>query len=245
MKKIALIILMLSMITVRAEHVQWDKTPIQVALPVGEERMIHFEHPLSFSYDEGLLGDALQVASVAGTLYLKASDHFDLARTEVKLLDGTIVLLDLEAKHAAPSTPLSILMPSEDDALLDVSEHRTVGMVALTRHAIQHLYAPKRLLTSNSAIMRTPMQTTRLVAIYPFDDVKAMPLASFKDAQHYVTAVLLRNQSNKPVDLTAEDFRGDFKAMAFYPSTNLAPQGELLDTTTVFIVTSTPFAMSL
>lgn len=244
-KGLCLLLLWVTSSAFAQEHVIWDKTPILIDLPLGAERIISFEESVSFSYDQGRLQDKLQVGNTAGTLYLKAFDDFDTSRVEVKLQSGKIILLDLQTSENAPTSKLSILTPKPRDTMVDAKAHRAVGYVALTRYAIQQLYAPKRVLQTNKAIKRVPMQTTRLVALYPLEDVKAMPLASFKDASHYVTAVMLRNQSGKSIKLHPKDLRGDFKAVAFYPEQRLKPKGDALDSVTVFIVTEKPFAMSL
>ncbi len=251
MKRTIIALLLMLNLSVQAtpsqsEHILWDKTPIVLELPINQERLIHFPQTLTFSYDAGKLNEeTLQVTNVSGTLYLKALKEFEVTRAQVTLHDGTVILLDLKAQAVAPTNSLHVLLPSPNEVIANKPEHRVVGYVALMRYAIQQLYAPSRVLSRPDGIQRIPMQTARLVALHPHPDVKAMPLATYKDANHYVTSVLFRNLTDDTILLYPKALRGDFKAVVFYPSQTLKPKGNPQDSTTVFLITDKPFAMSI
>ena len=73
----------------------------------------------------------------------------------------------------------------------------------------------------------------------------ALPLASWRGSDLFVTAVLLRNLLSQTISLDPHSLCGTWKAASFFPVAELAPRGNIKDTTTVFLVSKRPFADSL
>jgi integrating conjugative element protein (TIGR03749 family) len=233
------------------EHVIWNQTPIDVVLPVGIERLVSFSSQVQFGYDKKLLpDDTLQVQNNNGVLYLQAKKEFSKQRVEVKINDsGKIILLNLSAKIGADKTPLEVVLAVAPVTVADITNHdhtdKAVSAVTLTRFAVQQLYAPKRLLTQPPNIFRTPMHTQKTVPLMSDGSVLAMPLASWRSGDLYVTAVLLRNQLKQILDLDPRKLNGHWQAATFYPNTVIEKAGTSFDSTTVFLVSKRPFAESL
>lgn len=243
------------------EHVVWQQAPIDVTLPVGRERMVSFPSAVAFGYDKSTLPDtALGVQNNNGTLYLSAKKAFPVERVQVKLNDtGQIILLNLSAEKEASDTPLDIVLATppnlsttntpipptttatQNTGLTD----DTVSYLSLTRFAVQQLYAPKRLLVQPPDIFRTPMHTTKTVTLLLDGSVIAMPLASWRGGDLFVTTVLMRNQLKQPLTLDPRNLCGNWRAASFFPETVLAPSGQMQDSTTLFLVSNRPFADSL
>ena len=250
---------LLAVSTPPAEHIVWQQTPIDVVLPVGQERLVSFPGTVQFGYDKNQLSDSvLRVQNNGGTLYLLAKAAFTPQRVEVKLVDsGKNILFNLSAQKEASNVPLAIVLPetvTADSAVTatmdntDITANKTEGTInylTLTRFAAQQLYAPKRLLIQPPNIYRTPMHTAKTVALLRDGSAIAMPLASWRADDLFVTAVLLRNQTKQPLSLDPRILCGTWQAATFFPKTILTPAGTKTDTTTVFLISRQPFNEAL
>lgn len=231
------------------EHIVWQRAPIQITLPVGKERFVSFPTEVQFGYNTNLLPpSALRVENDNQTLYLYAKKPFETQRTEAKLADGEIVLLDINAKQQANDNPIDIVLPraaktGSSSISQDVSQS-SVNYVTLTRYAVQQLYAPQRLLKQSMNITRFPMETAHVVPLFYDGSASAMPLASWHGGSYYVTALLIKNLLNQPLRLDPRLLCGQWKTASFYPKTTLAPHGTPInqDTSTLFLVSSEPFS---
>jgi integrating conjugative element protein (TIGR03749 family) len=230
------------------QHIVWKREPIQVTLPVGVERFISFPSTVQFGYNTNLLPPAaLRVENDNQTLYLLAKKPFKTKRTRAKLASGEIILLDINAKKHANDNPLDIVLPKTKNAHTSIQSQAStvsVNYVTLTRYAIQHIYAPKRLLKQSMRITRFPMETAHVVPLFYDGSSSAMPLASWRAGNLYVTALLVKNLLNQPLRLDPRLLCGHWVAASFYPQTTLAPRGTPInrDTSTLFVVSSQPFA---
>lgn len=123
------------------------------------------------------------------------------------------------------------------------SPHITV--ITLTRFAVQQLYAPKRLLVTPPGIYRIPMHAHKSVDLVRDGSLIAMPLASWQGGDHYITAVLLRNQLPNRLTVSPHQLCGHWQTATIFPQATLDPRGEVTDSTTVFLVSNRPFMESL
>ena len=93
------------------------------------------------------------------------------------------------------------------------------------------------------------MATTHVVPLFYDGSISAMPLASWRDNDSYITALLIKNLLNQRLRLDPRLLCGDWKAATFFPQSTLAPKGVSInqDTSTLFVVSDRPFseAMSL
>lgn len=247
--------------TIEHEHVIWQQKPIDIILPVGKERMIGFPGTVDFGYDKTVLSDdKLSVQNNNGTLYLVAKTEFSAQRVQVRCRDsGQIILLNLSAQKNMSNIPLDIVISDEnkaDDNVTNSSDaesidntseikHINITAVTLTRFAAQQLYAPKRLLVQPSSIYRVPMHTAKTVPLVLDGSVIAMPLASWRGGDLFVTAILLRNQLKQELTLDPRNLCGNWKTASFFPSSVLTTAGTESDSTTVFLVSNRPFAESM
>ena len=250
MKKILLLMLLgVSCVTFAQtpQHIVWDKTPINVILPVGIERMVSFPTSIKFGYDTSEIpAGALRVQNAGGTLYLLAKQPFNATRVHVMLKDGKIILLNLSAQKNADTVPLDIVLQTIGDMNVSNSNVSTsFDAVTLTRFAFQQLYAPERLLNDPQGIARVTMHIPEIVGIVEPSKIIAMPLISWRGGDNYVTAILLRNETPNAITLNEKALCGDFVSSSFYPTKTLAPQSTLGDSTTLVVVTESPIATAL
>lgn len=250
-----------------SEHLIWNQTPIAVKLPVGIERIVHFSEAVQVGYDKTHLTDEkIRLQNNGGTLYLLAKQIFSVERIQVKLQNGKIILLDISAEKGASRTPLDIIigedqlahssmvasfekLPVVADQNLDEDNANTIQRIsitpiALTRFAAQQLYAPQRLLTQSKRIYRIPMHTKKTISLILDGSVMAMPLASWRGGDQFVTAVLIRNNLPQSLTLHPQDLCGHWQTVTFFPQHQLAPRGDMKDSTTVFLVSNRPFSDS-
>ena len=235
------------------EHIIWRRTPIKITLPVGKERFVSFPSEVTFGYNSHRLSPAmLRVENDNQTLYLLAKKPFSVQRTEARLANGEIVLLDINAKKSALDNPIDIILPKKvNNNIATINNQNisqsSVNYVSLTRYAIQQLYAPQRLLKQSISIRRFPMETEHVVPLFYDGSGSAMPLASWRGGNLYVTALLIKNLLNQSLRLDPRLLCGDWKAASFYPQTLLAPRGTPInrDTATLFVVSKEPFSQAI
>ena len=237
------------------EHVLWEKVPISIQLPIGEERMIRFPAPISIVDSE--LDEDMGIMKLEDALYLNANKSFKGKRLVVQLMpEGEAIVLKFSANESYRSVvPVEVLLPNADEDAKDSLSQRSqsaithqasspVNPVSLTRFAIQSLYAPARLLVMLDGVTRTPMQTKKYVPLVYGASVSAHPLISWTADGLYVTAVELKNDLNKKIILDPRSLQGSWETATFYPTNTLNPRN-FHETTTVFLVSSRPFGEAL
>ena len=250
MKRIKLILLILSFALTQAchalqsEHFIWEKVPLTVELPVNQERLVQF--PQDVKIIDQQLGSNLDVLKVKGSLYLKAKDSFTDARLIVQLLpEGEVVILNIKANEkAVNTTPIEILIDDPKVAHQVGSSPYEYNAIQLTRFAIQALYSPERVRDIPEGIYRSPMQTNKTIPLFYGASIEAHPLASWRGGSLYVTAVDLKNLLNQPVNLQFTKLMGHWQTASFYPKSELPPRNQH-ESTTVILVSDQPFVTAL
>ncbi len=228
------------------QRIQWQKTPIAIALTVGEERMVHFRAPVSVGIP-ATLESVLRTQTVNGTVYWMAKAAFGSSRVMVREIEGgQTYLFDLSAATNGEYSEAIVVFVDEtteaESRLGETGEGTRHGYVSLTRYAAQQLYAPMRLLSSMPGIVRVPVQQ-RKFALVPGNHVVATPLATWRAGHLYVTAVKLSNRASEAQILDPRSLRGAWLSAAFQHS-RLLPAGSDADTTAVYQVSAQPFAAS-
>jgi integrating conjugative element protein (TIGR03749 family) len=236
------------------ERVVWRKTPIDILLVVGEERLVHFPASVSIGIPQSLT-PLLRSQSINGTLYLLAHQPFEATRVMVRSEnDGPLYVLDISASPGDPESPLlpdvQVLLdtPQATDGLAlsepnDGNRPSQWGYVALTRYAAQQLYAPTRLIPNQSGVVAMPV-SEQPVGLVHGGKVQAVPVAAWKAGLQYVTAVKLTNLTRQAVVLDPRELRGAWLAATFQHN-RLLPAGSEADTTAVYLVSDRPFAVAL
>jgi integrating conjugative element protein (TIGR03749 family) len=176
---------------VNTETRLWDKTPINIILPVAQEKLVHFPGRIVFNSPQpnsALTQDKLSVLNNQGTLYLTAHKAFEPIRVTVTLVSsGEVLLLDLSANndtnshntHSATNTAMNILLAKSVQSHNDIDNHGNtpntqskvnhtstnykpiLDYAALTRYVLQQRYAPVRLRKVNPEIITIPLRSAR------------------------------------------------------------------------------------
>lgn len=217
----------------------WQRLPLDVPLAVGQERVVFLDQPVRVGLPAALSGK-LRVQSANGALYLLASAPFASSRLHLQLPDtGELILLDLSATADSPALePLRIVQASATTATEPAATAAPTPIpVALVRHAAQHLYAPLRTVEPLPGVRPVrPNLPPALKHLLPSDPVDARPLAAWRLADHWVTAVLLRNRSDQPVTLDPRRLNAHLHAASFQHE-YLGARGTPEDTSVAYLVT--------
>lgn len=240
--------------TLPPERLVWRKVPLQIQLRVGEERLIHFPQSISIGVPQSL-SSRLRSQSINGTLYLLARAPFENTRVMVRSEEGgPLYILDIAAipdHPEAPEQPAIHVVPEDSSRLGDHKTQATDqvvfpsqwGYVALTRFAAQQLYAPARLISDRAGIVPVPVDQHPVNLVHG-GQVEAVPISAWRTGRYFVTAVKLINQSPKAVVLDPRELRGRWLAATFQHN-RLLPAGDEADTTTLYLISRRPFAVSL
>lgn len=255
----------LALVTVTAtadtpERVLWDKRPINVQLQIGHERLIHFPDEVRFWLPDSIKHKVSALAA-NGVLYIKAFEHFPGTRIRVQgLSHHQVYLLDVTSSDRKTVNDELIVMTQEsvrnrskENSPLTTTED---WRIRLTRYAAQQLYAPERLLDGDSEIKRVLLELSTPVALIRGGLVEAVPIASWQGHSLTVTAVKLRNISQRSLQLQFDDsisrqvldlvrdIRGDWLT-ATVQHDHLGPAGNENDTTTLYLISDQSFMESL
>ena len=236
------------------ERIVWRKVPITIALPAGEERLLHFPEAVKVGLPPTLQGQ-LRIQSIEGTLYARADSAFESTRVLVQGLDsGQMYVLDLSAVSSGGSTAaITIHRPDEAGPVLPTQTPTDsidparwaspYGYATLTRFAAQQLYAPARLMAALPGVVRVPVRRDP-VPLLRGGTVQAEPLVAWRSGTHYLTAVQLINTGDGPVVLDPRQLRGQWLTATFQHN-RLHGAGSEADRTVVYLIADRPFAEAL
>lgn len=229
----------------------WNKTPIALALVVGEERLVHFPDSVSVGVPDSLAA-SLRSQSIHGTVYLKAHQAFETRRLLVRSEpSGPIYVLDVSARLPSPEQPslpdIQVQLPrpvDRADALSKAThDSPVIGYIGLTRFAAQQLYAPSRLLHAQAGVVSVPVSTKPL-ALVRGGQVQATPIAAWRAGRLRVTAIQLANISQQAVVLDPRHLRGQWLAATFQHN-RLHPAGSDAATTVLYVISERDVALNL
>lgn len=251
MRLIMIAILMLinqSVMAENFEHVVWDKSPINIKLPLEKERMVVFEGPVTLVHNE-LEGFAI-IQKTKDTFYFKALNPFAPKSVVVRdAANGQIIKLNVNADasyiNASPIQIISNDSTQSANNQKNVSSGTPINPVTLTRFAIQALYSPERTLEMPQGVGRVPMNTRKTINLISGASVMTHPLLSFGGDGLTITAVRINNLLSKKQAIEPHMLYGKWGSVAFYPSNGLAPKGHDGDETVVFVTSNKPFNEAL
>lgn len=168
------------------ERILWDKTPIQISLTVGSERMVTFPGTVRLGVPNTLMPH-LRTQSQNGTVYWLASEPFAATRIQIQdTQSGQFYLVDLSATAtASPNARIEIINATAPGLAVALNAHTVPELLRynpdspaapmeaqshsrkntptasdytlLTRYAAQQLYAPARLLKTPLGVHTAPL----------------------------------------------------------------------------------------
>lgn len=240
----------------QSEHVVWTGQPIAFSVPVGQERLINFPGAITFkNLDPSLTADKVAITNNDGTLYIKALQAFAPVRTYVQIKStGEVVYLDLSGSTVSDDTAVSVVTNTQTTPSTPTNPTTSAAptYLSMLQYAVAQVYWPDRLLTTLKTdpsyfnFGRTPMYTTHSVYLFAGTPITAMPEASWRNGNLFVTAVLLLNPNRETVQVNPfQNLIGSWQAASLYPTNYLTPQGTAHDRTMLFLVSNQPFNAAL
>lgn len=277
------------------QAIQWSDMPITLNLPINQQVVIHFNHPLyTNNVKTTLTSDEVNLVNNGGSLYVTAKKAFQPTLYPVNLTGTkTTVMLQFKGIDATTSTdssndnaPLTTLcytivthtqktqkatentgsvnapLMSNANSIAAATELNDLNTgfdgvytqerqiipspISLTRFAIQQLGNP-RLRERVSNIYRTPMQSQKIIDLYPIATIESLPKVQWQSGNLYVTAVLLVNMSKIQEVLDPRLVHGYFLSASFYPTNVLSPLNSKgsSNQTWLIVVSNLPFHQAI
>ena len=93
------------------EVMHWERRPLEIPLPVDEERIVTLDRNVRVGLPPALANpEVLRVQSAGGVLYLKAFEAFETQRVRVQDVEsGDVLLLDLSAREGASGEEILVV----------------------------------------------------------------------------------------------------------------------------------------
>jgi len=255
----ALLVLFLSLLSgsifaddTSVRHVVWDKSPIQIVLPVGVEKRIEFPEPVVDILIPPNIADPISRTQLTpdGRLYWLATKPWEIERIRVETESGYFYLLDVQASdEMGEPNPLIIEHPKEGDteqnAADKIADPAGYDYVDLSQYAAQHMHGPARLVKPLPGVRRVPVER-RVIPLYRGNELETMPVAQWHSPNLplYITALKLVNLTAHPVEITPLKLRGQWLWSApHHPS--VMPRGSLGDESFYYLISDKPFNQAI
>jgi integrating conjugative element protein (TIGR03749 family) len=237
----------------------WKGDPINIYLPIGQEKRIIFENHVSIDLKGSLNTDQIKVLNNDKSIYLTALQSFSKTRIYVTdLTTNKVMLIDLSVNEGAANSTqrivsvdniqveTTVISPSSQNQLEEENQglNSTTSYVDLIRFAWQQTYSPENLKNKLPTYNRVPMKTNRFLSNLVYGDkVIAHPEGTWLIGSKYVTVVFLQNKYQHATSINLKrDLCGNWLAASLYPRSNLKPYGAKKgDSTTLFLVSGKPF----
>jgi integrating conjugative element protein (TIGR03749 family) len=233
------------------ERVVFQTVPVRVVLPVDQERVVSLPGQFALHAPEGF-DTLVRSQIIERTAYLKALAPFGSLRVVAEdLTTGRQIPLDLVSVPSGSISPrpMEVFVPvpmvdavaAGEDAGRSGRDAAPLDMVALTRHAAQALYAPRRLIPSAPSVRQVPVDPAPVEGLYRGWRIETVPIGAWRSGDLYVTAVRFTNTGDQPIDLDLQELRGRWLA-ATAQHMRLLASDPAWRTTTVYLVCDRPFA---
>jgi integrating conjugative element protein (TIGR03749 family) len=217
----------------------WNNEPLTLNIAVGQEVRVIFPTNVDLQVPLAITNQLQSLAPNRQMIYWKALEGFDKSRIVATADDGKdVYIIDLLATDNGiadniviedPSRVLQVA-PVQAEMEWNETEESTTTLtdpaeIVLTRFVAQTLYAPDRLLPSDNNIVM--LSKPKLPANFPLlqsakgESYQLEVLGSWMGYGAYITAVQIKNASNKRIDVNPERVRGNF--------THITPQHLYLD----------------
>lgn len=238
----------------------WDKYPITIVLPVGEEIRVTFPADVTLQLPLEVTEKLESLAPNQRVVYWKANEEFESVRAIATSTDNeTVYLVDLVAQQNAVVESLIIEDPDrfvaqqgQDSESAEFSngtqELLDPPELILTRFASQSLYAPRRLIPVNPDV--NAQAISALPANFPLmrsqagEQYRFSIVGAWSGYGRYVTAVMVINTSPIAIHINPGLVAGNFTHITPQHLT-LGAAGTLEDRTTLYLVSDTPFASAI
>lgn len=238
----------------------WNKLPLTIVLPVGEEIRVTFPTDVTLQLPMSITEQLESLAPNQQVVYWKAKAPFDSIRAIATANDNeSVYLIDLVARAGAISEHLHIEDPDRvvhqqasnaDQSFTSdsIQELLDPPEILLTRFASQSLYAPRRLMPVSSDIYAQPISllppTFPLMRSQSGEQFRYSVVGAWSGYGRYITAVMITNLSPISIQINPGLLTGNFTHVTAQHLT-LGASGSLEDRTTLYLISNTPFASAI
>ncbi len=194
------------------ERILWQKKPIPIAITIGQEKIIHFPDDIRYWVSD-YVKDKANIVAANGVLYITALVPFEKNRIHVQSIsDQRIYLLDILTTDINSQSNEIIITNAErvdntSDIQFDALKSGEDWRIRLSRYAAQQLYAPTRLLPTDTQIKRIDIDNRESIALIRGERFISRPLAAWSGGGYTVVAIELKNR-------LAQSFNLGFKPQA-------------------------------
>ncbi len=232
--------------------------PLKITLGVGEERRLTFpDTKLVWADVKDKLKPKLDVQIVGKNLYFKAKDQFKSTRIIVGEDGGSkVYLLDVMATAKKVGNQRLVVVVGEDrfavadkdkkvipESVIATLKRRSTpgtGFKTLLQYAAREVYAPERLRSKTVGMHREFINKRPTYHLYRGNEIHTHPVVAWRSGGLHVSAIKVQNRTNKYLALDPRLLRGKWKSALFYRS-QLAPNGNPQDTSTLFLISDSPY----
>lgn len=238
----------------------WNKYPLTIVLPVGEEIRVTFPADVRLQLPMEVTEKLESLAPNQRIVYWKATAEFDSVRAiATSTNNAAVYLIDLVAQAGAAAESIIIEDPdrvlSQQDSSGGGSEsvnsaHELLDPpeIVLTRFASQTLYAPQRLIPVSSDINLQAI--TALPTNFPLlrsqagEHYEFTVVGAWSGYGRYITAVMVINKSPISIPINPGLIAGNFTHVTAQHLT-LGVSGSLEDRTTLYLISDSPFSTAI
>ncbi|EMY6611310.1 DUF3438 family protein [Vibrio parahaemolyticus] len=228
----------------------WDKTPIQVRLEVGTERLIHLPSNVDLGIPENIR-PLIRDYNAAGTLYLTPKKPFQKTRFHLVTESGERIFLDVFATEGTgePLEDLKVIRKADMEKTskvygLEPQERKGLTVKEILQYAHIDLFGVPRLKPKINVAESYIKKPLRLDLLFGGRSAGLFELNAFKQyrTQSYtVTAILLTNKSSKPREIKYTDLYPSMIAASVHHLV-VGPAGTVYDETVLLVVTKKPLS---
>lgn len=253
MKNLIVIVMFCSNIIYANDFIRIIDTaePIEIEIAVNEEIEIVFDSQLEEVGTPGQIKNKVVIQSIDYRLWIKANSAFKPVRLLVKDKQGKIKVLVISSVYKTIKHLRKYKIISKKNNIVQKVQRQQSfkkhSYVDLVRFASQQLYAPKRLIKNIVGIVRTPVSKKK-INLFTCDNncnsIVSIPIASWRSDRYFITAVKLKNISNKIINLDPRALLGGWLS-AVFQFNRIGVKDSSTDTTVVYLVSLQTFGQSL
>lgn len=232
---------------------------VKITLGVNAEQRVTFpDTKIVWADIKDKIKDKLTTQIVNNEIYWTAKDAFKQVRITIGEEGSTkVYLVDLLANHQKVSTKRILVVDGKDlyavssndkktepESVIPALKHKktpAAGYATLFKCAGKQVYAPDRLRKCRVGIHKEFINKRVVHNLMRYNETTTQPVAAWRSGGLHITALNVRNNTNKRITLDPRSIRGRWKARLFYKN-RLQAKGHPKDNTTLFLISKEPFA---
>jgi len=241
-----------------AQRMVYMGDPLKITLGIGEERRLTFPGAkLVWADVKDKLKPKLDSLIVGKNVYFKAKEPFKSTRIIIGEDGGSkVYLLDIMATDKKVGNKRLVIVEGEDRFAIADKDKKVVpesviapltrksspgaGFKTLLQFASREIYAPERLRSKTVGMHREFINKRPTYHLYRGNQISTHPVVAWRSGGLHVSAIKVQNRTSDFLPLDPRLLRGKWKTALFYHG-QLAPNGSPQDTSTLFLISDSPY----